>query len=191
MDDFASVRKVIELRRVGPDEFIAALDTVLAIYTAAMRPPSDQLSGRIGIMRNHATYPDFVCVLAEDPEIIGFAYGFHGMPGQWWHDIVARSLTDQSGPLAADEWFGDALEIAEIHVLPGHQCKGIGRRLIHTICDGRPERTAVLSTHDAPTVARRLYRSIGFTDLMTGFAFPGGRESYAIAGTKLPLAPGS
>ncbi|WP_067176246.1 GNAT family N-acetyltransferase [Microtetraspora niveoalba] len=179
-----------ELRRIGPDEFVEVLDTVLAIYTAAMRPPPDQLSGRLGIMRNHATYPHFVCVLAESPEIIGFAYGFHGMPGQWWHDIVARSLTDRSGPAVTEEWFGDALEIAEIHVLPGHQGRGIGRRLIHTICEGRPEHTAVLSTHDAPTVARRLYRDVGFTDLMTEFEFPGGREIYAIAGTKLPLASG-
>ncbi|MFF3664693.1 GNAT family N-acetyltransferase [Microtetraspora malaysiensis] len=180
---------MIELRRIGPDEFVEVLDTVLTIYMAAMRPPPDQLSGRLGIMRNHATYPDFICVLAENPEIIGFAYGFHGMAGQWWHDIVARSLADQSGGAATEEWFGDALEIAEIHVLPGHQGKGVGRRLIHTICEGRPERTAVLSTHDAPTVARRLYRNIGFVDLMTEFAFPGSRESYAIAGTRLPLPP--
>jgi ribosomal protein S18 acetylase RimI-like enzyme len=179
---------VIELRRVGPDQFIEVLDTVLAIYTAAMRPPSDQLSGRLAIMRNHATYPDFSCWLAEAPEIVGFTYGFHGTPGQWWHDVVRRALQDQAGPRVSEEWFGDALEIAEIHVLPDYQSKGIGRRMINSICAGRPERTAVLSTHDAPTAARHLYRSVGFTDLMTEFVFPGGYENYVIAGTKLPLA---
>ncbi|MEZ0071922.1 GNAT family N-acetyltransferase [Planotetraspora sp. GP83] len=182
---------MIQLRRVGPDQFKAALDTVLAIYTVAMRPPSDQLAGRMAIMRNHATYPHFVCMLAEASEqenqIVGFAYGFHGAPGQWWHDVVRGALQDRAGPRASEEWFGDALEIAEIHVHPDHQGKGIGRRMIHAICEGRPERVAVLSTHDAPTAARHLYRDIGFVDLMTEFVFPGGYENYVIAGTKLPL----
>jgi ribosomal protein S18 acetylase RimI-like enzyme len=178
---------VIELRRVGSAEFSAALDTVLGIYTAAMRPPSDQLSGRVAIMQNHATYPDFVCVFAEAPEIVGFAYGFHGAPGQWWHDVVRRALEDRAGPRVSEAWFDNALELAEIHVHPDYQGKGIGRRLIHTICHGRAESTAVLSTHDAPTAARHLYRNIGFTDLMTDFVFPGGYETYVIAGVPLPL----
>lgn len=181
---------MIELRRVGPEQFTEALDSVLAIYTAAMRPPPDQLSGRVAIMRNHATYPDFVCIFAESPEIVGFAYGFHGVPGQWWHDVVRRALQDRAGPCTADQWFGDALEIAEIHVHPDYQGKGVGRRMIHSICQSRTERTAVLSTHDAPTAARHLYRSVGFGDLMTEFVFPGGYEKYVIAGTNLPLEPG-
>lgn len=174
---------------MGPEEFAGVLDTVLDIYTQAMRPPSDQLTGRMAIMRNHATYPDFVCLLAEAPQIVGFVYGFHGTPGQWWHDVVRRALQDQAGPRVSEEWFGDALEIAEIHVHPDYQGKGLGRRMIHEICAGRPERTAVLSTHDAPTAARHLYRDVGFVDLMTAFVFPGGYENYIIAGTRLPLTP--
>ncbi|MEV7802579.1 GNAT family N-acetyltransferase [Microbispora sp. NPDC088329] len=182
---------MIELRRVGADRFRAVLDTVLEIYTVAMRPPSDQLAGRLAIMRNHATYPDFACVLAEDTQepggVAGFAYGFHGGRGQWWHDVVRGALQDRAGPVVAEDWFGDALEIAEIHVRPEHQGRGIGRRLIHALCEDRPERTAVLSTHDAPTVARHLYRDVGFADLMTRFVFPGGYEEYVIAGVRLPL----
>jgi GNAT superfamily N-acetyltransferase len=182
------VRYVIETRRTGPEEFIENLDTVLEIYTAAMRPPPDQLSGRLAIMRNHASYPGFVCIFAVAPLIAGFAYGFHGTPGQWWHDVVRRSLQDRAGPRVAEDWFGDALELAEIHVHPDYQSKGVGRRMIHEICAGRRERTAVLSTHDEPTAARHLYRSAGFMDLMTGFVFPGGYENYAIAGARLPLS---
>ncbi|WP_307848226.1 GNAT family N-acetyltransferase [Microbispora oryzae] len=188
---------MIQLRRVGPVGFAAVLDIVLGVYAAAMRPPEDQLAGRRAIMRNHATYPDFTCLLAEAPgppdgpepaEIVGFAYGFHGAPGQWWHDVVRRALEDLSGAPASEDWFGDALEIAEVHVLPGHQSRGVGRRMLHEICAGRRERTAVLSTHDAPTAARHLYRDVGFEDLMTRFTFPGGYEDYVIAGARLPLA---
>ncbi|WP_239161448.1 GNAT family N-acetyltransferase [Acrocarpospora phusangensis] len=178
---------MIELRRGGAETFVGSLETVLDIYTAAMRPPPDQLSGRMAIMRNHATYPEFVCVFAGNPEIVGFAYGFRGAQGQWWHDVVRRALFERAGPVIADDWFGHALELAEIHVRPDYQGKGVGRGMIRAICEGRTERTAVLSTHDAPTAARHLYRSIGFLDLMTEFVFPGGYESYAIAGARLPL----
>ncbi|MEV0592699.1 GNAT family N-acetyltransferase [Nonomuraea cavernae] len=204
---------MIEFRGAGPDEFGERLDTVIDIYTAAMRPPADQISGRASIMRNHGTYPYFQCYFAElrapDYEIsanapgshgargsgrgappaiiVGFAYGFRGAPGQWWHDVVYRAVEERSGPEAADAWLGSAFELAEIHVHPDYQGKGIGRAMVTTLCAGRGERSAVLSTHDRPTMARHLYRSMGFVDLLTGFVFPGGHEEYAIAGAPLPL----
>ncbi len=168
-----------------------SLGTVMDVYTAAMHPPSDQIAGRQSIMRNHATFPDFACLLAETPagEPAGFGYAFHGAPGQWWHDVVRRALAERSGPAAADDWFSNTLEIAEIHVAPSHQGRGIGRRLVQGLCEGRPERTAVLSTHDRPTAARHLYRRLGFVDLMSMYVFPGGYEHYAIVGAPLPLRP--
>jgi len=54
---------------------------------------------------------------------------------------------------------------------------------------GRPERTALLSTRDADTPARRLYHGTGFTDLLTAFRFfPGAEPPYAVMGAELPLA---
>ncbi|SDG83515.1 Acetyltransferase (GNAT) family protein [Sinosporangium album] len=174
---------------MGADEFTARLGSVIYIYSAAMRPPTDQISGRKCIMRNHSAYPDFTCVLAELPDRtpVGFAYGFHGAPGQWWHDVISRSVVELLGEESAYEWFDDPLELAEIHVHPDFQGKGIGRSMIYALCEGRKERTAVLSTHDQPTAARHLYRSLGFTDLLSRYTFPGGHELYAIVGRTLPL----
>jgi hypothetical protein len=45
----------------------------------------------------------------------------------------------------------------------------------------------VLSTADAETRARRLYRGVGFTDLLTGFRFSGSEPPYAVMGALLPL----
>ncbi len=45
----------------------------------------------------------------------------------------------------------------------------------------------MLSTADAPTRARRLYRGVGFTDLLTDFRFSGGEPPYAVMGATLPL----
>ncbi|WP_103957658.1 GNAT family N-acetyltransferase [Nonomuraea solani] len=189
---------MIEFRGAGPAEFAERLETVIDIYTAAMNPPEDQITGRKTIMRNHGTYPHFQCYFAElrdssadfpapEPRTVGFAYGFRGVPGQWWHDVVLRGLADRLGQEAAYAWMGHAFELAEIHVHPDYQGKGIGRAMITTLCAGRRERSAVLSTHDHPTAARHLYASMGFTDLLTRFVFPGGHEEYAIAGRPLPL----
>jgi ribosomal protein S18 acetylase RimI-like enzyme len=124
--------------------------------------------------------------------LAGFIYGFHGRPGQWWHDTVAGALATMYPP-AATTWLADSFEVAELHVLPAYQGCGIGRRLLLELTSGRPERTAVLSTQDAESRARRLYRSVGFTDLLTGFHFSGGDSPYAVMGATLPLraaAPG-
>ena len=128
------------------------------------------------------------------PLLIGFAYGFHGAGGQWWHDLVRRAAASALGARAANDWFGDSLEIAEVHVLPSYQGRGTGLEMMLRLTAGRPERAAVLSTMDANTRARRLYHGLGFTDLLTGFEFPGTDRLYAIMGAPLPLpgaSPGS
>jgi ribosomal protein S18 acetylase RimI-like enzyme len=79
-------------------------------------------------------------------------------------------------------------------VLPSYQGRGTGLEMMLRLTAGRPERAAVLSTMDANTRARRLYHGLGFTDLLTGFEFPGTDRPYAIMGAPLPLpgaSPGS
>ena len=67
--------------------------------------------------------------------------------------------------------------------------RGIGSGLLRSLTSGRSEQTVVLSTRDSETVARRLYRGAGFTDLLTGFRFDGVEPPYAIMGAELPLKP--
>ncbi len=105
--------------------------------------------------------------------------------------LIALLVEDHVHHGAAEDWFGDSLEIAEVHVLPGHQGRGIGLAMMLRLTAGRPERAAVLSTRDANTRARRLYHGLGFTDLLTGFEFPGTDLPYAIMGAPLPLAGAS
>jgi GNAT superfamily N-acetyltransferase len=119
--------------------------------------------------------------------VIAFSYGFHGGRGQWWHDLVRSALVSRSGYDAAFEWLDDSFEVAEVHVHPDYQRRGIGRRMLHRLTGGRSERTAVLSTMDTNSPARRLYRSLGFTDLLTDYRFSGAPVPYAVMGAELPL----
>jgi ribosomal protein S18 acetylase RimI-like enzyme len=186
----------VDYRELGPGEFRSSIRALVAVYAAAMNPPDRTLSGREAIMERHAASPGFRGLVAQaDGRLAGFTYGFHGETGQWWHDMVAAALATRSGTaLSAAEdtapggWLDDSFEIAELHVLPRWQGNGIGRSLLLTVAAGRPERTAVLSTADAPTTARRLYRGVGFTDLLTDFRFSGTEPPYAVMGATLPLA---
>jgi len=177
---------------------MAELDALTAVYLAAMRPDPGQLPGRRSIMERHATYDGFraLAVTAdaaggpgEPGRIVGFSYGFRGAQGQWWHDVVAAALTASSGKALAAAWLADSLEIAEVHVHPDFHRRGIGRNLVLGLAEGRRERTAVLSTQDADSPARRLYRGLGFADLLTGYCFPGTPVPYAVMGAALPLRP--
>jgi ribosomal protein S18 acetylase RimI-like enzyme len=92
------------------------------------------------------------------------------------------------GTAVAAAWLEDSFEVAELHVAPDHQGHGVGAGLLLQLTSGRPERTALLSTRDADSPARRLYRGVGFSDLLTGFAFfPGNEPPYAVMGAELPL----
>jgi ribosomal protein S18 acetylase RimI-like enzyme len=190
--DYAGpVRTAASIGELDRPGYLALLDDLLAIYAAAMAADPGELPGRRAIMERHAANARFRAVVAtsgQQPRVVGFAYGFHGYPGQWWHDVVRSGVVARAGDQAASAWLDDAFEIAEVHVRPDHQAQGIGRRMVFALAEGRPERSALLSTRDAETPARRLYRSLGFIDLLTDFLFPGGGPAYAVMGAPLPLS---
>lgn len=177
------------LTELGAARFTAAIDKLLAVYTAAMQPGPSQLAGRRSIMARHAANPGFraLAVLDGDGDPVAFSYGFHGEPGQWWHDMVNYALAAAAGADQAARWLSDSFEVAELHVLPAYQGRGIGRNLLLTLTADRSERNAVLSTHDSDSAARHLYHSVGFVDLLTSFRFSGGDPLYAVMGAALPL----
>ncbi|HVB43313.1 MAG TPA: GNAT family N-acetyltransferase [Streptosporangiaceae bacterium] len=148
------------------------------------------LPGRRDLMRRHTGYPGFRALHAQqasDGQVVGFAYGFHGQGGQWWYDAVWSALTHAVGRSLAAYWLADCLEVAEVHVDKRHQRSGVGTAMLLALTSGRPEHTTVLSTPDRDSTARRLYRRMGFTDLLTGYSFPGGSPPYALMGAVLPL----
>jgi ribosomal protein S18 acetylase RimI-like enzyme len=192
--------------------FAAELDALTSIYDAAMKPEPGQIAGRRAIMEQHSRNDGFRALAARADagagpadaggdhadgatagrarrpgQIVGFSYGFRGTQGQWWHDTVAAALAAVSGRPAAAAWLANSLEIAEVHVLPEFQHHGIGKSLVLGLTEGRRERTALLSTPDTDSTARRLYRGLGFEDLLTGYMFPGADIGYAVMGAVLPL----
>lgn len=169
--------------RGGPAEFSARLPDLVEVYRRAFlevheADPRRAAEERRSFMQVHATRAELVLVTVEDDAgLAGFCYGYRGEPGQYWHDAVARAVPRPE----ADRWFGSCREIAELHVRPDVQGRGLGRALLRGALDGAAERSAALSVLDATdSPARHLYEAEGFTAVLPGFRFPGNPLSYAV-----------
>lgn len=131
---------------------------------------------------NHVQRPCFRCCVAQqDDQIVGFAYGFTGEPGDGWWDLVAERLSDDE----VEAWLSDCFAFAELAVIPSARGHGIGAQLHDTLLHGLRHRTAVLSTMQAETPAMRLYRKRGWITLLRDFVFPGGTHPYTVMGLDL------
>ena len=171
-----------QIEVLDAEGFEPHVKTAAHIYGAAMQRGPEMVVQRCEIMHTHLGRRGYVAVIAlEDDEPVGFGYGYLGRRGEWWHDIVVGAL----GRELAQRWMTDAFELAELHVLPSHQGKGLGRRVLDEVVARADGSTMVLSTHDRESPARSLYRASGFLDLCGGLVFPGSKEVYAIMGKDL------
>jgi ribosomal protein S18 acetylase RimI-like enzyme len=89
------------------------------------------------------------------------------------------------GPQLAADWLRDAFEVCELHVRPELQGRGLGRDLLLQLLGGTDAQSAVLTTPDLETRARRFYRSGGWEDLVRDLVFPGDPRSFAVLGLRL------
>src|SRR5260370_1191817 len=160
----------VSVSELGPGEFTARLDQLVAVYAAAMRPPEELLTGRRSTMAGHAVNPGFRALAVTDDgtgETVGFGYGFHGAPGQWWHDTVRRALVAGHGDTAAAAWLRGPFQVAAPPLAPDFPRPGRaaarpsgrrGPRRSPVPRPGRPPRLAAAPTA-APAPGSRRARS--------------------------------
>ena len=134
------------------------------------------------LLDEHAGRDGFRCLLAfHDGQPIGFAYGYHSAPGQFWHDIVRQALE----PEVAAEWMDDAFEFVELAVLPDFQGSGTGSRLHDELLANLSERIAIATTVRDNNPALKFYLRRGWESLRDDFYFPGVQIPQVIIGRTL------
>lgn len=123
--------------------------------------------------------------------LLGVAYGYPGAPGQWWQQQVVLGL--QRGGLPPQEisrLMDSYFELTELHIHPRAQGHGLGEALARRLLAGRPEENVLLSTPETngePNRAWRLYRRLGFADIIRRHHFAGDPRAFAVLGRALPL----
>ncbi len=175
------------LAELTAEQLRVKLDEALRIYVTAMRYPPGTARHRRPMWLEHMLRAGWLCMAAfEGDVLVGIAYGYRGAPGQWWHDEVRRGLL-QVDPAAAQRDLTEYFELTELHVHPRAQGRGIGEALITELLSRVDAPRALLSTPEGPTRAWRLYRRIGFTDLLRNYHFTGDSRAFAVLGRTLPL----
>jgi len=96
------------------------------------------------------------------------AYGCTCLEEQWFYAVVTQGM---SGSMIAT-WFEHAFEVIELALKPEYRGLGIGSQLHDTLLTDLPHKTAVLSTMNAETPARHLYRRRGWHPIRDKFVFP-------------------
>jgi ribosomal protein S18 acetylase RimI-like enzyme len=167
----------VQVVALSREQFSARTDEVLEVYAEAMQVPATAARARRAIVASHLGRDGLRAVVATDgTRMLGVAYGYLGSPGQWWHDQVRRTLSAEQ----AERWLDGAFEVCELHVRPELHGTGLGRRLLQALLDGQPARTAILTTPDEDTRARRFYRAGGWVDLARDVRFPGDARAFAV-----------
>mgnify|MGYP002355819712 CR=1 FL=1 len=127
----------------------------------------------------------------SDAPLVGVAYGYPGAPGQWWQQQVVMGLQrGGSPPEVITRLMSSYFELTELHILPRAQGRGLGEALARRLLAGRVEKNVLLSTPETngePNRAWRLYRRLGFTDVIRDYHFAGDPRAFAILGRALPL----
>jgi ribosomal protein S18 acetylase RimI-like enzyme len=123
--------------------------------------------------------------------LLGVAYGYPGAPGQWWQQQVVLGLQrGGSPPQEIARLMNSYFELTELHIHPRAQGRGLGEALARRLLAGRSEQNVLLSTPETngePNRAWRLYRRLGFMDIIRRYHFAGDPRAFAILGRALPL----
>lgn len=183
----APARQLVQL---GPTDLAHRLNEALGVYVAAMGYPPSTVRQRRALWLDHVRRPGWRAVgwLDGGGALIGVAYGYAGGPGQWWYEEVRRGMAAGS---AAEDWLGDYFELTELHVRPDVQGSGLGEGLLRSLVGGTDRSHVLLSTPEygdrPPGRAWRLYRRLGFRDVLRDHRFTGDSRPFAVLGRGLPL----
>jgi len=196
---------------VSPSDMQRRLGDALAVYVDAMRYPRGTEDQRASMWLEHTRRYGWKAVaaveapdrsrLGDSPDrsaealaaapLLGIAYGYCGAPDQWWQQQVVQGLHRVGADrMRIAELMTSYFELTELHIAPRAQGRGLGEALARRLLADRAEAHVLLSTPEINGEANRawrLYRRLGFTDIIRGYHFAGDPRAFALLGRALPL----
>jgi ribosomal protein S18 acetylase RimI-like enzyme len=195
------------LINLSPRDMLHRLGDALGVYVDAMHYPRGTENLRAAMWLEHIQRRGWQAVAAVEADtgaetapsaaelsnapMLGVAYGYCGAPDQWWQQQVVAGLERGGfpGPEIA-RLMASYFELTELHIHPRAQGRGLGEALARRLLADREEANVLLSTPEhigEANRAWRLYRRLGFIDVIRGYHFAGDPRPFAILGRKLPL----
>ena len=188
---------VISIVPATATQFFRRVDELVDIHLAAMNYSPQFFAQRKSLWLSNLNHSGFLCHLAlvhaanTPPNIndmrqrsAAVCFSFTGTPHTWWYQQVFRGLRDNGhSPTEARNLLTGYAELSEIHVSPHLQGRGIGHALLRQHLSSITLPKAMLSTPEVPEEnngAWKLYRKLGFTDVLRNFTFPADDRPFAI-----------
>lgn len=183
----------MSIKRLTTAEFQLLAPRLVDIHLEAMGYPFELHARRLESWRRDTLQPGFISAIATGPnDVVGVAYGFLSDHNHWWDRQLRKGMEAQGvSEELQREISSGYFEVTEIHVRPGLHGRGIGRSLLTELLWNVPAPRAVLSTPEVAgenNPAFGLYRSLGFTDLLRDYYYPGDDRPFAVLMCDLPLA---
>lgn len=195
------------LINLPPQDMQRRLSEALGVYVDAMRYPPGTENQRAAMWLEHTRRRGWQAVAAvevdtpagtepssdqlSDAPLLGVAYGYCGAPDQWWQQQVVAGLQRSGYPdPEIAKLMASYFELTELHISPRAQGRGLGEALARRLLSERGEANVLLSTPETNGEANRawrLYRRLGFNDVIRGYHFTGDPRAFAILGRQLPL----
>ena len=195
------------LINLPPQDMQRRLSEALGVYVDAMHYPPGTENQRAAMWLEHTRRRGWQAVAAvevdlpagtepsseelSDAPLLGVAYGYCGAPDQWWQQQVVAGLQRSGYPdPEIAKLMASYFELTELHIAPRAQGRGIGEALARRLLSERGEANVLLSTPETNGEANRawrLYRRLGFNDVIRGYHFTGDPRAFAILGRQLPL----
>jgi len=195
------------LINLPPQDMQRRLSEALGVYVDAMRYPPGTENQRAAMWLEHTRRRGWQAVAAvevdtpagtepssdqlSDAPLLGVAYGYCGAPDQWWQQQVVAGLQRSGYPdPEIAKLMASYFELTELHISPRAQGRGLGEALARRLLSDRGEANVLLSTPETNGEANRawrLYRRLGFNDVIRGYHFTGDPRAFAILGRQLPL----
>jgi ribosomal protein S18 acetylase RimI-like enzyme len=156
-----------EIREVAGKDVLALRRELADIWPDASRARVDE------ILPRHVARDGFRFLGAfAERRLVGFVYGYRGLPGQWWHDRVAVAL----GREGEERWLAPGhFEFTELHVRREFRRRGVGSSLHDALLERIDAPTAVLSTQTDNEPAIALYEGRGWQVIVPYLDFGSGR----------------
>ncbi len=138
------------------------LEEVTAVYCNVHHPKNPEQHQEImkERIRKHACYPGFKAIKAldESGKIVGMAYGYTSMPGQFYRSKIERFLDEGE----KKKWLDDCFEFVELAVDPAFQRMKIGSKLHDALLKESRHAVSLLTTQVDNHAAKSLYESRGW-----------------------------
>ncbi|MBZ9536266.1 GNAT family N-acetyltransferase [Cytobacillus oceanisediminis] len=104
------------------------LQQVSEIYKTVWNSEDNSIKERI---LKHSSYRGFrgFAFLSDEDKAIGFSYGYTSLPGQFYHELLAKEFNSEE----YHNWLQDCFEVVELAVHPSYRKQGFGKMLIEKL----------------------------------------------------------